>query len=205
MFSIFRRLKTKPQTKNSSFYYRENLVQNADDLKKFCRYKTEIKTKHKILFQGKELNKITPKSLENSMGDESFILNHEPEMPGHVVYFYRKNTELFKLVIQVHFFNNTCILASTKVTTEAILTHSQKKKIVSQLLTHYSDIQPPTTDFQLSFSDEQGNKIFVQDEVYLHINYIPESLTSKDIDQLLNNTNLGNSKSLNEDMLDQFI
>lgn len=205
MFSFFGKPKKKSPTKNSAFYYRENIIQNYGDLKKIYAETGGFKTNHPIQFQGKTLNKITPDILDKMMGEVSFILNHEPEMPGHTVYFFRKNAELFKLLIQVHFYKNTFILASTKVTTESILSENQKHMIIGQLLKHYPDIQLTSGNFELSFFDENGDLVYTKDEVYLYLNYRPNDLKSNELKQLISEHSSSVKNKYGEETLDKFI
>ncbi len=205
MFSFFGKSKKKPPTKNSSFYYRENLIQNYGDIKKIYAETGGFKTSHPVQFQGKALNKITPDTLEKIMGDVSFILDHEPEMPGHQVFFFRKNADVFKLLLQVHFYKNIFILASTKVTTEAILNENQKKIIISQLMKHYPDLEIPSGIFEFSFSDENGDLVYTKDEVYLYLNYRPGELKPKELKQLISDNDSSNQNKSGEETLDKFI
>lgn len=206
MFSFFRKSKKKPQTKNSTYYYRENQIQVKEDLKLIFDKKGSSFTKNDILFQGLKLNEINVAQLEKQFGEESFLLDHDDVIPGHKVFFYKKFVEKFTLLIQLHFINDIFISATTKVSAEALISDKDKEIICHLLLKNYPDIPTPETDYEYDFSDQQGNIIYSKDLIYLHIHYIAGNPIVDKLKKDMENT-IFCEKTIphNENRLDNFI
>jgi|GEM_PF-2716221 len=206
MFSFFKKPKKKHLTKNSTFYHRENIIQNLADLKNVLTSSAKFTTSHPLTFQGLPLESIDYRSLEERMGEESYILDHEDVIADHQVYFYRKNVEKYKLLIQVHYINDVLCFISTKFSADNLLTVSEKEKIISQLLHNYPDIKLEKNVFDFKFSDAKGNKISATDNVFFYVNYCP---MNKSIEKLradiLGGKYIDTAIAEEKDTLDKFI
>ncbi len=177
MFSFFKQSKKKTSQKGSSFYHRENLIQTIEELNDLLnRLKANDanESKANILFQGNELDSIYEKNLENDFGEESFILEPDSEILNHIVYYYRIVSGNLRFLIQIHFIDNQFMFASNKVYSDALLSISDKQKVVKQITSKYfpeADIE--TIMFNLK--DAKGNILFTHDHVYYYINYLPNN------------------------------
>jgi len=206
MFSFFSKFKKKPLQKNSAFYYRENQIQNVDDLKTVFNKKVSVLTKHPILYQGLTLDKILAVEREKQFAEESFMLDHNEVIPGHFIYFYKKSVEKYSLLMQLHFINNTFIFANTKVGSESLVSDKDKQKISDQLLHHYPDVIVPKNTFEYEFMDTQGNIISTRDHIYLYISYYANNPAVEKIKQQSENTISAKiSGKEGADKLDKFI
>ena len=177
MFSFFKQSKKKTSQKGSSFYHRENLIQTIEELNDLLnRLKANDanESKANILFQGNELDSISEKNLENDFGEESFILEPDSEILNHIVYYYRIVSGNLRFLIQVHFIDNQFMFASNKVYSDALLSISDKQKVVKQITSKYfPEADKETIMFNLK--DAKGNVLFTHDHVYYYINYLPNN------------------------------
>lgn len=205
MLFSFGNTKKNPPKKKPTTFDRENQIMVIADLKRVFNKKAHITTKYPILFQGLTLDQIHVNKLEKHFGKETHILDHSEEIPGHMVFFYRKNVESLKLIIQLHFIDDIFIFGSTKVSAEAIVTDKDKQMVCKTMVNHYPDISLSKDCFEYEFMDPQGNMISTIDHIYLLINYYPNNPA---VDNLKLNTNhstfKGKQKSDNEERLDQF-
>ncbi len=207
MLSFFRKQKKKNPTKNSSFYNRENQIQNITDLKEVFNVTAPIKTNHKINFQGISLENILLKTIEKQFGEESYFFDHDEQIAGHQIYYYRKNIENYGLLIQLHFVNGVFITATTKISSESsLLTTKDKQKIIQKLLNHFPDIVTKDDQFEYRFSDQEGNVINTVDNVFLYINYYANNESVRKIKKIAETTIFAEKpKDLNEETLDNFL
>jgi hypothetical protein len=171
MFSFFRKQLKKPATKNASFYERENPIQSLGDLKNVFNKKATLQTQNKITYQGLALNEIQSKTLSEQIGEESYLSNREEIIPGHAIYFYKKNVEKFTLILQFHFLNDVFFFATTKVSSESLISDKEKQKVSDQLLRHYPDIEIQNNQFTYDFSDPDGNIVSTREHIYMFIDY----------------------------------
>lgn len=208
MLSFFRKPKKKNLTKNSTFYHRENLIQNIYDLNNVFHVEPSgfDTTNFSITFQGVPLENVNSKLLEEKLGDETYLLDHNDVILGHKIYFYRKNVNKYRLLIQIHFIDNKLFFAATKFSAENLLNNHDKETIINYLLSNYNDVTYKTNQFDYGFTDVKGNKICTTDNVFLYIKYYPSNSDLKQIQQLAENGSYDNiSTNLNEDTLDKFI
>jgi hypothetical protein len=207
MLSFFRKPKKKGPTKNSSFYHRENAIQNTDELKKVFEVMAPTKTKNKILFQGISLDNIFLKTIEKQFGEESSHLDRDEEIFGHKVYFYRKTVENYTLLMQLHFINEVFFMACTKISSESsLLTTKDKQKIILKLLNHFPDIETTDNSFEYRFSDPDGNVIFTEDNVFLYINYYANNEAVRNMKKIAESTIFAEKpKDIEEETLDNFL
>ena len=177
MFSFFKQSKKKTSQKGSSFYHRENLIQTIEELNDLLNRlnaNDANESKANILFQGNELDSISEKNLENDFGEESFILEPDSEILNHIVYYYRIVSGNLRFLIQVHFIDNQFMFASNKVYSDALLSISDKQKVVKQITSKYfPEADKETIMFNLK--DAKGNVLFTHDHVYYYINYLPNN------------------------------
>ncbi|MBU3926692.1 MAG: hypothetical protein KKB74_02720 [Bacteroidetes bacterium] len=206
MFSFFSKLKKKPLQKNSAFYYRENQIQNVDDLKTVFNKKATVITNHPILYQGLNLDKILAAEREKQFAEESFMIDHNEVIPGHLIFFYKKSVEKYTLVMQLHFINDTFFFANTKVGSESLVSDKEKQKISNQLLHHYPDVIVPNNTFEYEFKDTQGNIISTKDHIYLYISYYANSSAVDKLRKIIENSNFAvNSGQTNGEKLENFL
>ena len=206
MLSFFGKPKNKSLTTNSPQYYRENNIPVLEDLKAVLNKKTNNVTKNKILYQGLALDKINIKELEKYFGKETLLLDHTDKIRGHKVYFYRKNVENYKLIIQLHFIEDIFFYASTKVSSESQVTDKDKQKICATLLSHYPDIPILTNSFEYEFMDIQGNIISTRDHMYLFINYYPNTTAVDKLRKMIEDPDFTvTSVQANEEKLENFL
>jgi len=206
MFSLFGKPKNKPLSINSSQYHRENNILVFEDLKSVLNKKSSSITKNQILYQGLALDKINIKELEKYFGKETFLLDHADKIRGHKVYFYRKNVENYKLIIQLHFIEDIFFYTSTKVSSESQVTDKDKQKICATLLSHYPDIPISTNSFEYEFMDTQGNIISTRDHIYLYINYYANNTAVDKLRKMIENSDFTvTSVQANEEKLENFL
>ena len=206
MFSFFSKFKKKPLQKNSAFYYRENQIQNVDDLKTVFNKKASVITNHPILYQGLTLDKILAVEREKQFAEESFMLDHNEVIPGHFIYFYKKSVEKYSLLMQLHFINETFIYANTKVGSESLVSDKDKQKISNQLLQHYPDVVVSNNTLEYEFMDIQGNIISTRDHMYLFINYYPNTTAVDKLRKMIEDPDFTvTSVQANEEKLENFL
>ena len=206
MISFFGKSKKNTLTSNSSTYYRENNIPVVEDLKTVLNKKTNNTTNNKILYQGLALDKIYPKELEKHFGKETLLLDHTDKIRGHKVYFYRKNVENYKLIIQLHFIEDIFFYASTKVSSESQVTDKDKQKLCATMLSHYPDIPISTASFEYEFMDTQGNIISTRDHMYLFINYYPNTTAVDKLRKMIEDPDFKvTSVQANEEKLENFL
>lgn len=206
MLSFFKSSKKKIPKKGTSFYERENLIQTIKELNKvlYLLNSSKIsKTNSSILFQNVELSAITEKKLTKDFGEESYCLEPNSGIHDHRIYFYRTTSQNLKLLIQLHFFEDKFFFAATKVYSDALLTNSDKQKVLNQIIsTYHPDMD--NQSFDVDLIDPKGNILFAQDNVFYYMKYIANNSTS----QKLKKQYLGNEKpkpEKNKDTLDKFI
>lgn len=207
MLSFFRKQKKKTPTKNSSFYNRENQIQNILDLKEIFNITAPIKTNYKINFQGISLENILLKTIEKQFGEESYLFDRDEQIEGHKIYYYRKNVENYGLLIQLHFINDVFFTATTKISSESsLLTTKDKQKIILKLLNHFPDIETKEDNFEYKFSDQEGNVINTVDNVFLYINYYANNESVRNMKKIAETTIFAEKpKDLDEETLDNFL
>ena len=183
MLSFFKSKKNKAPKKGGSFYHRENLIQTIEELNNMLNQPSSsniTKSESNILFQGFELDSIVEKNLEDDFGEESFILEPDSGIEGHVVYFYRIVSDYFRFLIQIHFIGDKFFFSATKVYAESLLSFVDKRKVIKQIASKY---HPTANDETVNFNikDPVGNMLFTHDDVYYHIKYLPNNQINKDL------------------------
>jgi len=177
MLSFFKSSKKKTPKKGASFYHRENLIQTIEELNTILNRleaSDTRKSKSNILFQGFELDAILEQNMERDFGEESFILEPDSEISNHIVYYYRIVSGNLRFLIQIHFIDNQFMFASNKVYSDALLSISDKQKVVKQITSKYfRDADKETIMFNLE--DTKGNILFTHDHMYYYINYLPNN------------------------------
>ncbi len=187
MLSFFKnKNQKKNNTRSSSYYLRENLIKNLTDLKNVLLTSASQSTEYPLTFLGYPLESVNNNNITTKLELETYILDNQSLLPEYQVFFYKKRTGKFKLLFQVHHFDNKIVFISTKFETDSMLTESEKQKIIDQLLGYYPDIKRESNNYNFSFSDKLGNKIFTRDDVFFYINYCPYAKT---IEHLINEIN----------------
>ena len=139
----FGKSKPKPSnttSRNSAFYLRENHIMNLESLKNTLFYEPDQNIfttfiSKGLSFAGIPIEDITPEKAVMELGTPSFVLDNFNEIPGHIVYFFRQNADLYRFLFQIHFINDRCFFIKNKISTSAtVLTSDEKNKIISKLL-----------------------------------------------------------------------
>ena len=177
MRSIFRSGKKKKSKKGIVFYERENLFQTVGDLIKTLDIIDDsncLLAQNPIEFHGNKLDNINEKTISSDFGEKAFLLMPETVVEGSKIYYFRLSSEHLKFLIQVHFLDGYFYFASTKVYGDSLLSERDKKKVIKRIVKKYI---PESDDYEFEFKirDEQGNILFTKDDVFFHINYLPNN------------------------------
>jgi len=183
MLSFFKSKKNKAPKKGRTFYERENLIQTIEELKDCLDHigsEKLTKSNANFLFQGKELDAITEKNLENDFGEESFLLHPDNNVTGHKVYYYRITSGHLRFLIQMHFIDDGFFFASTKVYSDSLLSTNDKQRVIKRIIDKYYPAANENT-FHFNIEDPNGNILFTKDDVYYYINYLANNSVTKNI------------------------
>ena len=168
------------QSKIKSFYLRENQITRISDFNKIIDFKPEegtfVKTINtEIGLAGIPISQLTPEKLIEELDSPSFVLDNSENIPEHIIYFYRQNTNLIKFLIQVHFVQDKCVYINNKISATGItLIDNDKKKVIEKLFVKYNlKEKPEDGNFSIFFTDPYGNKVYSTDTVHYYLNYVP--------------------------------
>jgi len=207
MLSFFKSSKKKTFKKGKSFYERENLIQTVKELTNVLDHldsSKTTKTNSSILFQGFELDSIIEKNLEKDFGEESYCLETDSGISDHRIYFYRITSQHLRFLIQIHFIKDLFFFSATKVYSDALLSNSDKQKVLKQIISkYYPDADANTFDFDIE--DPAGNVLFTQDDVYYYIKYLANNSTSQNLKIQYAGYERSNPKKEIKDTLDKLI
>lgn len=192
--SIFNIFKKKKKYNNATFYQQENLIQSKQNLIAIFSRQPILTTNYPISYQGIALDKIEKINMINLLGEESYFMTNLENFVDHEIYFYRKNIEKFSLLLQVHFIKNTFFFASTKVSSEAVITIKDKLKLVNLLLKNYPDITITKEFVDFEFTDKLGNILFINDQIDLIFNYGCNIANNEFINHLFSSNNIPTNK-----------
>jgi hypothetical protein len=83
-------------------------------------------------------------------------------------------------LIQIHFIDGQFFFAGTKVYSDALLSSTDKQRILKQIITkYYPDADEQT--FVFDIEDPKGNILFTRDDVYYYIQYLANNSTSQNL------------------------
>jgi len=183
MLSFFKSSKKKIPKKGKAFYERENLIQTIKELNNcldHLEFSGTTKTSSNILFQGVALDAIVEKNLENDFGEESFCCEPDGEISDHKIYYYRISSQHLRFLIQIHFIDGQFFFAGTKIYSDALLSSTDKQRVLKQIITkYYPDADEQTFEFDIE--DPKGNILFTRDDVYYYIQYLANNSTSQNL------------------------
>lgn len=172
-------------TKNSSYYNRENRIENLGDLKKVLEAAPKIKaakTGTNFTFNNIPLLNIDQKLLISKFENPVFMLDNDSEIKGHKVYFYRESIDYYRFLIQYHFVNDNFFFATNKISSVTALSDGDKQKIIDRINTKYLDQKPgDNKSLTIKIIDPNNSIIFTRDDVYFHINYLAGNKTTKSL------------------------
>jgi hypothetical protein len=177
------RKKKKSPQKNHVFYARENIIQTIPELNKILSKLSDkeiYKTNRKIEFYKHPIGQINEAFLKKQFGDVSFLLEPENGVENSKVYYFKMTSEHLKFLIQVHFYNDEFFMASTKVYGNTLLSPTDKLKVSSTLYNKYCPEKlNDNSDFIVS--DEDGNIVFIIDDVFYHIIYLANNKVTEQL------------------------
>ncbi len=164
-------------SKNATYYKRENLIANVDDLKKTLNPLPELSAKQSntgITFNTFPLTEITFSMVKKEAGNPVFVVNNSEFIDGHEVVFYKDGVDFYKFLIQYHFIKDRFFFASNKISSMGILSDEDKLRIVEQINSKYLGITPFDSPKELvvKVSDKNDSLITTVDDVYFHVNYL---------------------------------
>lgn len=189
MLSFFKKSKKNPEApppkkvhkKGQSFYDRENIIQTIDELNNVLGRlgSSDLsKSNTEILFQGKNLDSIVKKNLEDDFGVESFLLEPTSDIPTHEVHYYRITSEHLKFLTQLHFYEDQFFFAATKVYAETLMNEEDMQNVIDRIKAkYYPEAKEGTVNFNIE--DPKGNVLFTHDDMYYYIKYIPNNSINK--------------------------
>ncbi len=182
------------QSRNKSFYLRENQITAVSDFYRMLNYEPEKgafvgKINTEIGLAGIPISQLSPDKLINEMDSPSFVLDNSENIPGHIIYFYRQNTDLIKFLIQIHFVQDKCVFINNKISATGItLTDNDKKKVVEKLFKKYNiDGKLEDENFAIYLTDRNGNKLYSTDSVHFYLNYAANKDSVDYVRHLLDN------------------
>lgn len=188
MSSLFKRFKKSlpvATSSNTSYYKRENLIQNINDLKHLLAGAPEIpevRTDKEITLNNVSLLKFTPQLLKSKFGNPASILDLSDIIPGHKVFFYKNSVDYYKFLIQYHFIKNDFFFASNKISSMTALSDKDKERIMNRIQNKYLDNNGiKNGDLIVKVVDDNGSIIYTIDDVYFHLHYIPGNITKQNL------------------------
>jgi hypothetical protein len=191
---LFSKKKPKPDkssTRNSAFFLRENHITNIEEFMRAMHYYGEEDSftdtiNGRLSFAGMILKDITMEDALDKLEKPAFVLDNSENIPGHTVYFYRQNADLFKFLVQLHFVDNQCVFVRNKISISGItLSDSEKSKIIDKLFTKYGVKKERGDKLLVSLKDIDGSVLFTIDTVHFYLNYVvSKKYTGSIIDKL---------------------
>ncbi len=113
------------------------------------------------------------KKTKKRLGKPSFTLNNSEIIPKHYVLFYKTTINKYKLLIQIHFFDNKSFFICNQIYSSDELLIQDKKKIVNLIMEKYCDHPLDNDDtILIKLLDNTGNLIFTNDDISLYIFYL---------------------------------
>jgi len=167
-FQLFR--KKKKGSKSSEYYSQENLISTPGHLDTLYSRKPVLRSSYAIKFQEMKLDAIELNILKERLGEESYILDNNNHIPGHRVHFFKENADKYSLLIQVHFIHGLFFYASTKISSGAHMSDTDKRIIALKVLNRYPDIRMEEDLLEYEIMDKNGNILFLTDQMYYFIN-----------------------------------
>lgn len=166
--------------KDSTYYERENLIKDIEDLSNCLNpypSKEYIRTINEILFNSIALKNITINELKSKFGVPTCLISNADHIKKHKVYFYRESLGAYRILSQYHFINGEFVMASNRFSSQSRLAGSDKNRIVGHLQKKYLGTASKVSlkDFDLKYQDTLNNRLFVNDDVHFYLNYIPGS------------------------------
>lgn len=191
MPSFFKRFKKKIipiSSKGSSYFERENIIQDTRDLKNILQILNEkifSETKKDITFHGVPLLKTSPRELKNKFGAPMYIFNNSDNIESHKIFFYKDSVDFYKFLIQYHFIDNNFFFASNKVSSLTALSEEDKTKIVGRIKTKYfGEEAKEIKGLKVKLRDQNGSIFYTVDDVYYYLNYLLDNQTTKKLIKL---------------------
>lgn len=198
-------------SKNATYYKRENLIEDVEDLKKILnplpKHKVQ-KSKREISFNTFPLRTLTYNTIQKDAGNPVFVLKNSDNIDKHEVVFYKDGVDYYKFLIQYHFINDQFFFASNKISSMGILSPSDKTKIVGQINLKYLGLSADeaSQDLVIKVADENNSIITTIDDVYFHVNYLAgNETTNKLIQKYSGQTIEKNQTSGFSETLDKYI
>ena len=211
MFSFFKSKKNNPITTKSTYYIRESIIHNIDDLIKVLLppiegNSIEGKTTEEIKFKNIPLLNLSQKQIISEMDEPIFIFDNSDVIPGHKVMFYKEDVEFYRFLVQFHFINDEFFFVSNKVSSSGMLSEKEKCKIIDQLKHKYlSKSEVENNNFLLRLTDNNGSILTTQDEVYFYVNYLSgNSIKNKLINLYSDSPKTGTTETNFEDTIDKY-
>lgn len=211
MFSFFKSKKNNPTTIKSTYYIRESLIHNIDDLVKLLLPPKEVnaiegKTTEEIKFKNIPLLNLNQKKIISEMDEPIFIYDNSDVIPGHKVMFYKEDVEFYRFLVQLHFINDEFFFVSNKVSASGMLSEKEKGKIINQLKHKYlGKSETENNSFLLRLTDNNGSMITTHDEVYFYVNYLSgDSIKNKLINMYSDAPKTGTTETNFEDTIDKY-
>lgn len=211
MFSFFKSKKNNPITTKSTYYIRESLIHNVEDLVKVLlpnkeNNALEKTTREEIKFKNLSLFNLNQKQIIAEMDQPVFIHDNSDVISGHKVLFYKEDVEFYRFLVQFHFINDEFFFVSNKVSASGMLSEKEKGKIIDQLKHKYlSKSEVENNNFLLRLTDNKGNILTTQDEVYFYVNYLSgDSIKNKLINQYSHNPKTGTTETNFDDTIDKY-
>ena len=188
--SLFsRRIKKKlaaSSSKNATYYKRENIIANIEDLQRVLNPLPKITIQHTktlITFNTFPLTLITFGAIKKEAGNPTFVLNNSEYIDKHEVIFYKDGVDYYKFLIQYHFINDRFFFASNKISSMGILSSDDKNKIVEQINAKYLGAlsNDSIKDLIVKVADDNNSIITTSDDVYFHVNYLAGNDTTQQL------------------------
>ncbi len=178
MLSFFKSNKYSPATVNSTYYIRECLIHNVDDLNLILQadlkeFTLIAKTDVDLEIKNLPLIGLTEKKLIVSLKQPIYIFDNSDDLKGHKVLFYKEDVGFYRFLLQFHFMDGVFFFASNRVSSSGLLPEAEKNKIIHQILNRYSiKTEEEYKDFHLMITDENDSVLTTIDEVYFNVNYL---------------------------------
>lgn len=183
-FKKFKKSVPITTSSGSTYYKRENNIQNVTDLKEILSGAPkipELKTDVGITLNNISLSGITVSAIKKKFGTPSYILKNE-EIDSHVVYFYKESVAYYKFMIQYHFINNKFFFAGNKISSMGVLNDEDKVKVISRISKKYLGKEyDPSKGWLMKVKDPDGNIIYTIDDVYFHLYYLANNKTTEEL------------------------
>ncbi len=178
MLSFFKSNKYSQANINSTYYIRECLIHDVNDLNSFLKPKPEDytllkKTSVDLSVKNLPLINLTEKKITTSLKQPIFFYDNSKLIKGHKVLFYKEDVGFYRFILQFHFMDGEFFFASNRVSSSGMLPEAEKNKIIHQILSRYSiKTEEEYSDFHLMITDENHSVLTTVDEVYFNVNYL---------------------------------